>query len=48
MWSIHSDLEVMFRIYPSNITEISHLDIGKARGSSAIVDEDIVRFDVCE
>lgn len=48
MWSIYPDLEVAIGIYPSNITKISQSDIGKARRSSAIIDEDIIRFDVYE
>lgn len=48
MRSFHPDLQVMFGIYPSDITQISQLNIGKARWSSAIIDENVVRFDICE
>ena len=48
MWSIYPDLEVILGIYPSNITKISQLGIGKARWSSAIIDKNVVRFDVCK
>ncbi len=47
MRSIHPDLEVILGIYLSTITEISLLDIGKAT-SSAAIDENVIRFDVCE
>ena len=48
MRSFHPDLEVILGIYPSNLSEICQLDVGKARWSSATIDENVDWFDVYE
>lgn len=48
IWPIDSDLKVILRIDPSNITQISQLSVRESWWLVGIVHQNIVWFDVCK